>query len=125
MPYTSSLTGESAKDLADAFQSATGKQWLQTLGSTYSLFEVAQLALTTVSDPHDHEEVAAKLRTMSYAGMSGQLAFAKGPVPGVAIMPPVGVQWQRGKDFPFEMVVVDNSLNPNVEIGGTLQPTNA
>jgi hypothetical protein len=40
-------------------------------------------------------------------------------------MQPVGVQWQKGKQFPFEMVVVDNSLNPSVQLGGTLQPTNA
>jgi branched-chain amino acid transport system substrate-binding protein len=125
MPYKSSLSGESAQDLADAFQSSTGKQWLQTLGSTYSLFEVAHQALTAVDDPHDHDAVAAQLRGMSYTGMSGPLDFTKGPVPGVAIMQPVGVQWQKGKDFPFEMVVVDNNLNPNVQLGGTLQPTNA
>ena len=41
--------------LADAYQAASGKQWLQTLGSTYSLFEVAQLAFTAVSDPHDKD----------------------------------------------------------------------
>jgi branched-chain amino acid transport system substrate-binding protein len=125
MPYKSSLTGESAQDLANAFQSSSGKQWLQALGSTYSLFEVAHEAFTAVGDPHDHDAVASQLRNMSYTGMSGPLDFTKGPVPGVAIMQPVGVQWQKGKQFPFEMVVVDNSLNPGVKLGGTLQPTNA
>ncbi|MBO3746238.1 ABC transporter substrate-binding protein [Streptosporangiaceae bacterium NEAU-GS5] len=125
MPYKSSLTGETAKDLADAYQAASGKQWLQTLGSTYSLFEIAQKALTAVSDPHDHKAVAAELQKMNYAGISGPLDFTKGPVPGVAIQSPVGVQWKKGTNFPYEMVVVDNSLNKAVPIGGDLQATNA
>jgi branched-chain amino acid transport system substrate-binding protein len=124
MPYTSSLTGETAKDLATAYQQASGKQWLQTLGSTYSLFEIAQKALTAVSDPHDHKAVAAQLQTLSYRGISGPLDFGKGPVPGVAIQNPVGVQWKKGTSFPYEMVVVDNSINKEVPIGGDLLPTN-
>ena len=51
MPYTSSLTGETAQDLANAYQSDSGNQWLQTLGSTYSLFEVAQVAAHRVERP--------------------------------------------------------------------------
>ncbi len=81
MPYTSSLTGETTQDLADAFQSETGSQWLQTLGSTYSLFEVAQAAFTSVDDPHDKDAVAAALGTVSYEGMSGPLDFAERPIP--------------------------------------------
>jgi branched-chain amino acid transport system substrate-binding protein len=125
MPYKSSLTGQSAKDLASAYQSATGQQWTQSIGSTYSLFEVAYNAFAAVSDPTDADEVAAELRTMSYTGMCGALDFAKGPVPGVAIMEPVGVQWKKGTDFPFSMYVVDNSANPSVALTGTLEPTNS
>ena len=69
--------------------------------------------------------VAAQLRTLSYSGICGPLNFGNGPVPGVAIINPVGVQWKKGKQFPYEMVVVDNSLNPSVPIGGPLEPTNA
>jgi branched-chain amino acid transport system substrate-binding protein len=125
MPYKSSLTGETAKELATAYQAATGKQWLQTLGSTYSLFEVAQRALTAVDDPHDGKAVAAQLTSMSYTGISGPLDWTKGPVKGVAIQNPVGVQWKKGTSFPYEMVVVDNSLNPDVPIGADLTPTNS
>ena len=124
MPYKSSLTGESAKDLADAYQAKSGQQWLQSLGSTYSLFEVAKNALTAVDDPHDRKAVASELQSMSYTGMSGPLDFTKGPVPGVGIVQPVGVQWKAGTQFPWEMVVVDNSLNPSVPIGGDLVATN-
>jgi branched-chain amino acid transport system substrate-binding protein len=124
MPYKSALDGRTAKDLADAYQAKSGKQWLQSLGSTYSLFEIAQKAFTAASDPHDKKAVAEQLRNMNYTGISGPLDFTKGPVPGVAIQQPLGVQWQKGSKFPYEMVVVDNSLNKDVPVGGDLTPTN-
>ncbi len=124
MPNHSSLTGQSAKSLADSFQAATGNQWVQSIGSTYSLFEVAKEALSKVNDPHDHAELASALHSVSYTGMCGPLNFTNGPAPGVGIINPVGVQWKKstGK-YPFEMTVVDNSLNKNVPIGGKLDPT--
>jgi branched-chain amino acid transport system substrate-binding protein len=124
-PYASSLTGQTTKSLAAAYQQASGQQWTQSIGSTYSLFEVAYNAFNGASDPKDRKEVAAQLRTMSYHGMCGPIDFAKGPVPGVGIIEPVGVQWKKGTDFPFTMYVVDNSANPNVPLNGTLEPTNA
>jgi len=126
MPNTSSLTGESASALAAAYESTTGNQWVQSIGSTYSLFEVAKEALNAVSDPHDRAEVASALHRVSYTGMCGHLDFASGPAPGVGIINPVGVQWKKatGK-YPFEMQVVDNSLNPNVKIQANLEPTYA
>jgi branched-chain amino acid transport system substrate-binding protein len=135
MPFKSSLDGMTTKDLADAYQASSGKQWLQTLGSTYSLFEVAKQAMTAADDPHDKNAVAAELFKVNYAGMSGPLDFTVGPhidpadqtsptVPGIGIVNPVGVQWKKGTQFPWEMVVVDNSLNSDVPIGGDLVATN-
>jgi branched-chain amino acid transport system substrate-binding protein len=133
MPYKSSLTNETSQQLADAYTAASGKQWLQSLGSTYSLFEIAQIALTAASDPHSHDDVAAQLGKVKYTGICGPLDFTTGPspapgapaIPGIGIIKPVGVQWRKGTKFPYEMVVVDNSLNPDVPIGGDLLPTNA
>ncbi len=126
MPNKSSLDGQSAAALANAFQAQTGQQWLQSIGSTYSLFEVAHQAFTSVSDPHARQEVAHALHRVNYTGMSGVLNFVGGPAPGVAITQPVGVQWKAtgGGKFPFQMKVVDNSLNKAVPIEADLKPTN-
>jgi branched-chain amino acid transport system substrate-binding protein len=126
MPYASSLTGETASALAAGYTSSTGKQWVQSIGSSYALFEVAKEAFTAVSNPHDKAEVASALHNVNYTGMCGAINFAGGPAPGVGIIPPIGVQWKKatGK-FPFEMQVVDNSLNKNVKIQAKLEPTNA
>lgn len=135
MPYTSSLSDDTAQDLATAYQEESGSQWLQTLGSTYSLFEVAKEALEAVDDPHDGDAVAAALFAVNYEGMSGPLDFTTGPhidpadpnsptIPGIGIVNPVGVQWRPGTDWDWEMVVVDNSINPDVPVGGDLVATN-
>jgi branched-chain amino acid transport system substrate-binding protein len=78
-----------------------------------------------VDDPHNKTNVAAQLKTLSYTGISGALDWTKGPVPGVAIQQPVGVQWVKGTKYPYSMVVVDNSLNKDVPLNGELVPTNA
>jgi branched-chain amino acid transport system substrate-binding protein len=128
MPYTSSLTGQTASSLASAYEAQTGNQWLQSLGSSYALFEVAKEALSAVSDPHDKAAVADALHKVNYTGMNGPINFASGPAPGVGIIKPVGVQWKvqpSGSKYPVEMKVVDNSLNSSVPIGGDLVATNA
>jgi branched-chain amino acid transport system substrate-binding protein len=124
-PYESFFDGKSAKQLADDFASSTGKQWTQALGSVYSLFEIAVQALKTASDPKDRKEVASNLRTMKIDGMSGHLDFTAGPEPGIAIQHPVGGQWRKGTSFPWDVVIVDNTPNKDVPVGGDLQPTNA
>ena len=126
MPFKSALDGTSATALANAFQAQTGNQWVQSIGGTYALFEIAHQALTSVSDPHNKQEVANAIHNVNYTGMAGPLNFTKGPAPGVVASPVVGVQWKAstGK-YPFEMKVVDNSQNKEVKIGADLQPTNA
>jgi branched-chain amino acid transport system substrate-binding protein len=124
-PYTSTLTGQTAKQLADGFEQKTGQQWLSSLGSVLSLFEIAHEAMTNVDNPKDKTAVAGKLKTLSYTGISGPLDWTKGPMPGIAIQQPVGVQWRKGTKYPYSMVVVDNSLNKDVPTNGDLQPTNA
>jgi branched-chain amino acid transport system substrate-binding protein len=126
MPYSSSLDGTSAAALASAYQAATGNEWVQSIGSSYALFEVAKEAFGAVSDPHDKAAIAAALHQVHYTGMCGPINFAGGPAPGVGIIPPVGVQWKKSSgQYPFEMKVVDNTLNPSVKIGAKLEPTNA
>jgi branched-chain amino acid transport system substrate-binding protein len=126
LPATSSLDPKlTARIIADNFMAQTGRQWVQSIGGTYSLFEIAHQAFSKVSDPHDRQEVAHALHAVNYAGMSGLIDFSSGPAPGVSITPPVGVQWKptSGK-FPFEMQVVDNTHNKAVPVQAPLEPTN-
>ena len=40
-PFRSSLTGQSAREIAAAYEQATRKQWTQPIGFVHALFEVA------------------------------------------------------------------------------------
>jgi branched-chain amino acid transport system substrate-binding protein len=125
LPWTSSFTGETCQQMASDFESATNGQWNSNI-SNYSLFEAAHAALTSVSDPHDKAEVADAIHKVNINALAGPLNFASGgPAPGVAITPPVGVQWQKGTKWPVEMQVVDNTLQPQAKITADLLPTNS
>jgi branched-chain amino acid transport system substrate-binding protein len=124
LPWTSSFTGETCQQMATQFEAATNGQWNSNI-SNYSLFEAAHAALTSVSDPHDKAEVADAIHKVNINALAGPLNFASGgPAPGVAITPPVGVQWQKGTKYPVEMQVVDNTLLPQAKITADLLPTN-
>ena len=77
MPWKSSLTGQSCAEIAAAFTSATGSQWVQAL-SNYSLFEVAYAAMQMVNNPHDKAEVAAALFKVNIEGLAGKLDWTTG-----------------------------------------------
>lgn len=124
-PYKSSLTGQTSKSLAEDWTRSSGNEWWQSLGSGYSLFEVAIEGFKAVDTPHDRAQLAAALHKVDYTGMCGPINFAKGPAPGVGIIQPVGIQWKPGKKlfgkrFAWEPFVVDNSLNKHVPINGDL-----
>src|ERR1700728_4110477 len=108
LPWKSSFTGETCQQMANEFEASHG-QWHSNI-SNYSLFEVAHAALTMVSDPHDKAEVADAIHKVNIQALAGPLDFASGkPAPGVAITPPLGVQWQKGTKYPLEMQVGDNT----------------
>ncbi len=133
LPWTSSLTGETCKEIAAQYEAVPSLgQWNANI-SNYSLFEVAYAALTSVSDPHDKLEVADALHKVNISALAGPLDFTSsgkgwvdgfGPAPGVAITPPAGVQWQKGVTYPLELQVVDNTLLPDAKITADLLPTN-
>jgi branched-chain amino acid transport system substrate-binding protein len=124
LPWVSSFTGENCQTFANQYEASGLGQWNANI-SNYSLFEAAHAALTSVSDPHDHKEVAEAIHKVNIHALAGPLNFASGgPAPGVAITPPAGVQWQKGTKYPLEMQVVDNTLLPDAKITADLLPTN-
>ena len=125
LPWHSSFTGQTCQQLADLYTS-DGKGQPNANISNYTLFEIAYAALTSVSDPHDKAEVAAALFKVNLPeAVAGPIDYtsSKNPAPGVAITPPVGIQWQKGTKYQLEAKVVDNSLQPNAKITGDLLPT--
>jgi branched-chain amino acid transport system substrate-binding protein len=125
LPWHSSFTGQSCQELGDAY-TADGHGQPNANISNYTLFEIAHKALTSVNDPHNHEEVAAAIHQVVIPdAVAGPMDFTnpKNPAPGVVITPPVGIQWQTGGKYPLTAYVVDNTLLPQAKITGDLKPT--
>jgi branched-chain amino acid transport system substrate-binding protein len=128
LPWHSSLTGQTCTELAAAFTAAGLGQPNQNI-SNFTLFEIAHAALTAVNNPHDKAELAAALYQVKLPeAVAGPIDYTStnaktNPAPGVAITPPVGIQWQKGTKYPLEYKVVDNTLQPDAKITGDLLPT--
>lgn len=128
-PYKSTLTGVTCKQLADGYESASGKQWNQQLGASLSLFDVAAAVLKASGDPKNKTEVADSMKTLSVDTIVGHLdwtkppTFAGAPIPNVQTTPIIGGQWKSGvSKWPIDFVICENSSDTNVPIAGTLQP---
>ena len=128
LPWHSSLDGQTCAEFGTAFTAAGLGQPNANI-SNYTLFEIAYAALTAVNNPHDKQELMdALLKVKLPEAVAGPIDYTStnaktNPAPGVAITPPVGIQWQKGTKYPLEAKVVDNSLQPNAKISGDLLPT--
>jgi branched-chain amino acid transport system substrate-binding protein len=124
-PFTSSLTGETCKELADKFTEKTGSQWTQPL-LHYNVFEVVADALTRTTDVDDKESIITAVRETKIDTIAGPVDWTSGgpnnPVQNVSKTPLVGGMWVEGSDWPFEIIVVSNSLYPDIPLQGEVKP---
>lgn len=120
-PFKSSLTGLTSQQVADDYEKTTGKQWSQPLGFAEALFEVAAAAVQKAGST-DPDAIDKALDTLSVDTLVGKVAWgADANVPAyVAKTPVAGGQWRVSKDgaHPFDLVVVENSLDPETPLGG-------
>jgi len=103
-PFKSSLTGETAKELADAYESGSGKQWTAPLGGLYSGYEIVADALKR-AQTLDKETLRKALAATDLNTMQGRTKFTE---KNICIVPSGGLQWIKGKKFPFHPVLVSN-----------------
>ena len=118
-PFTSSLTNQTAQQLADGYTSASGKEWTQPIGFVEALFEVVAdvLKRTTEVSP---EALVTAIKATNLSTVVGQLQWTGQPNANVAKTKLIGAQWKKGSKFPYELVVVENQALPDVPVGGKL-----
>lgn len=125
-PFASSLTGQTAGDLAGAYTAATGKQWTQPIGFVHALFEMAADVMGRVEDSRDPDEVTSAIAATQLASMVGRIAFDGAGLPpfaaqNVAKTPLVGGQWRLKDGGGYDLVIVENSDHPDIPTGGTME----
>jgi branched-chain amino acid transport system substrate-binding protein len=126
-PFASSLTGQSAKDFAAAYEQATGRQWTQPIGFIHALFEVALDALKRTEEADNPDAIVAAIAATKLDTVVGPISWGTGALPpfaqkNIAKTPLVGGQWRLKRGGGYEIVITDNQTAPNVPAADTMQP---
>lgn len=128
-PFKSSLTGQSAKQLADGYEQATKKQWTQPIGFVHALFEVATDVLKRTGKIGDAQATVQAIQATKLDTIVGPIAWSGQKLPpfaqkNIAKTPLVGGQWRLrgGSGNKYDIVIVDNKTAPNIPAGGKMEP---
>jgi len=119
-PFNSSLTGASARDLANGYTAATGRPWTQPIGFKHALFEVAADVIKRAEDLEDYQAITAAIAATKLETIVGSVDWSNGPVKNVSKTPLVGGQWQKEGDT-FDLKIVANSAHTDIPITGDLK----
>lgn len=118
-PFKSGLTGQSAKQLTDAYTSATKRPWTQPIGYQHALFEVA-IDILRRTKSIDPKAILDAIVATDYHSMVGPVRWTGQPVKNVTKTPLVAGQWQRNAGT-FDLVITENKSAPDIPVGGKLQ----
>ena len=118
-PFNSSLTGASAKALADGYSAESGRPWTQPIGFKHALFEVVRDVISRSADLDDPMATIEAIKSTALSTIVGDVSWSNGPVPNVTKTPLVAGQWQRHGDQ-MELVVTHNAAAPQIPLGGEL-----
>ena len=125
-PYKSSLNGQTAKQLAAAYESATKKQWTQPIGFIHSLFEVAVDVLKRTPALGDNKAMVKAIKETNLQTIVGPVKWNQENVPpfaraNVTRTPLVGGQWQIKDGDKYDIVITDNKTAPNIPVAGKME----
>ena len=119
-PFSSSLTGAGAADLANGYSAATGRPWTQPIGFKHALFEVVADVVRRSEDLEDYEANLAAITSTDLDTIVGNVNWANGPINNVTKTPLVAGQWQKEGDA-FDLKIVANSNAPEIPLTGELK----
>jgi branched-chain amino acid transport system substrate-binding protein len=121
-PFKSGLTGQSCKQLADAYTKATKRPWTQPIGFQHALFEVAIDILKRAKNPTDPNAILDSMVATNYQSIVGPVHWTGKPVKNVTKTPLVAGQWKRQSDGKYDLVITENKTAPEIPVGGKLEP---
>src|SRR5215510_6660112 len=119
-PFKSGLTGQSARELTDAYTRATQRPWTQPIGFKHALFEVAIDVLKRARNLSDPKSILDAITATNYNSIVGPVRWSGGPVKNVTKTPLVSGQWQR-KGNAFDLGITQNETAKNIPVGGKLE----
>jgi branched-chain amino acid transport system substrate-binding protein len=126
-PFESSLTGQSAKDIATAYEKSSGKQWTQPIGFVHALFELAVDVARRSGDVGNSKSVVNAIAASKLNTLVGPIAWDGKNLPpfaqkNIAKTPLVGGQWRLRESGKYDIVITDNKTAPEIPVGGKMEP---
>jgi branched-chain amino acid transport system substrate-binding protein len=116
-PFRSSLTGQTARQVADAYEAATRKPWTQPIGVVHALWELGIHALKASGAPKDPEAVSAAIAKSALETVIGRIDWARSGIRNVAKMRVVGGQWRvHPASRKLQLVITNNSTAPEIPV---------
>ncbi len=109
-PYKSSLTGETAAQLCDAWTKETKKEWIPPIGLTYGGYEMA-FDVIKRAQSLDKQKI---LETLGKTDLDTVFGHIKYNEKHYCEIPLVGGQWVKGKQWPWDLEVVYNKNSPKL-----------
>ncbi|KEJ88928.1 ABC transporter substrate-binding protein [Sulfitobacter donghicola DSW-25 = KCTC 12864 = JCM 14565] len=119
-PYSSSLTGISARDLTSGYTAATGRPWTQPIGFKHALFEVVADVIKRADDLEDPASIVSAIASTNLDTMVGNVNWDNGPINNVTKTPLVAGQWQKEGDA-FDLKIVANAGHSDIPLTGELK----
>jgi branched-chain amino acid transport system substrate-binding protein len=113
-PFKSGLTGQSAKELCDAYEHSTGRAWTQPIGFQHALFEVAIDVLKRAKNPGEPASILEAIVATDYHSVVGPIKWSGKPVKNVSKTPLVAGQWRK-RDTGFELIICEDTTAPNIK----------
>jgi branched-chain amino acid transport system substrate-binding protein len=126
-PFKSSLTGQSAKEIATAYEKSSGKQWTQPIGFIHALFELAVDVSKRSGDVGDNKSMVKAIADTKLDTVVGHIAWDGKNLPpfaakNIAKTPLVGGQWRLRDGGKYDIVITDNKTAPEIPTGGKMEP---
>jgi branched-chain amino acid transport system substrate-binding protein len=119
-PFRSSLTGQTAAELATAYTTTTRRPWTQPIGFKHPLFEVAIDVLRRAADPTDPGAILQAIRETDYHSVVGPVHWAGSAIKNVSRTPLVAGQWRLTPQG-FDLVICTNASAADIPVTDKLR----
>jgi branched-chain amino acid transport system substrate-binding protein len=122
-PFNSGLTGQNSAELCAQYEEETGRQWTQPIGFRHAMFEIAIDVLKRTENVDSPAAIRDAIKSTNYDSIVGHIAWTGSPVKNVTRTPLVGGQWfpgrefkkwAHGREFKYDLVIVNNESAPSI-----------
>ena len=115
-PFKSALTGETGRQITDAWDKETGKQWTQIIGFKYGGMELA-IDVLKRAQSIDKEKILEAIARTDLETIIGPIKYNE---QHYCLTPIVTGQWVKGKNWPWEPVIINSKNFPAIPVAAEM-----